>query len=431
MRKSLFILLMAIVVILPSKVWAAVGSVSISCAPATVKAGESFECNITGISDVEIMDVSAEIYLDDNLTMVSFELNDIWEGSDFDTGKIDIYTKSGEPVKSEFNIGTMSVKVKDGVVNTVETVRLRNVEFTYDKNEYIIDNATAYIRVPNNVNTLASLTVSGATFTFDENITIYNLVVDAESTTIIAAGKDDKAKVIGDVGNKLLNYGLNTFTITVTAEDGSKKNYILNITRPDNRSKENNLLSFEFNGYNIEFDKDITEYSLELEHDASRIGFCDKDSKKDDLLCIDLDSFVISYKAISSMYLNDINVGKKYVELENKITKECDENDNCIYYLDKEVVGKSDGEIEQWYIPIYELNVGKNVLKVIVTAENETKKTYTFNISRKNKQGNLVDNGVPSSPDTGDSLIIVIFIVAVLAFGITVYFFIRRNKGLH
>lgn len=431
MRKNLITLILFIIFILPIRVGASTGNISISCEPSTVKGGETSKCTVTGSSTTEIMDVSAVIKLSDNLVMESFELNDMWEGSDFETGKIDIYTKSGDPVKDSFNIGTLNIKIKDGVVNTNESVSLTDIEFTYDEKEYTIDDALYNVRVPNNVNTLTSLTVSGATFTFKENTTSYDIEVDSDSTTITAVRKAEESYVTGDTGTKNLKYGKNTFTVTVTAEDGSKKNYTLNITRPDKRSKENDLLAFEFNGYDIKFDKDKLEYSLELENNVSRIGFCDKDSKKVNMLCIDEEIIEVSDKAYSWIYLNDIDLDDKYIEIDEKITEECDDDNNCIYYLDKEVIGKYDDEKEEWYIPVSELKVGRNVLKVVVTAENETEKTYTFTINRKDAKGNLVEDEINKNNSTGDSLIIVIVVVAVIALGVTVYIFMKRGKDLH
>ena len=125
-----------------------------------------------------------------------------------------------------------------------------------------------------------------------------------------------------------------------------------------------------------------------------------------------------------------MNLEINVIEIDEKITEECKE-DKCVYYLDKEVVGKSDGEKEEWYIPVSDLKVGKNVLKVVVTAENETEKTYTFTINRKDAKGNLVEDEINKNNSTGDSLIIVIVVVALIALGVTVYIFMRRGKDLY
>lgn len=387
MKKYLYSLLF-IMFVLPISVKAATGNLSISCADTTLKSGESTNCTITGNSEVDIIDISSKIVLSSGLSMEDFTLNSNWEGSDFDTGKIDIYTKSGDTIKGSFTVGVMKIKVKSNIVNTNEKVSLTNIEFTKDANEYAISNASSNIRVPNNVNLLSSLTVNGATFSFDENTTTYNLTVDAESTSISAVRKDEESYVTGDTGSKNLKYGLNKFTVTVTAEDGSKRNYILNITRPDNRSKENDLLSFEFIGHDIKFNKDTTKYNLTVDNEINRIvssSSCGSNS-----LCINSSTISFSDKTTNKVVFNNNNYN----------------------------INEFDGS----------LKVGNNVLKIVVVAENEGEKTYTFNINRKDKKGNVVDDEVTSNSQTGDSLIIVVCVLAVISAGTAIYFYLKRNK---
>ncbi len=108
---------------------------------------------------------------------------------------------------------------------------------------------------------------------FTPNKTEYDVTVpdDVDSIQIYATLQDSKAKILG-TGTKDLNYGLNEFTITVTAEDGTTKDYILNITRGGEENTEN--VSEEYLGdglasLNIEnlelspsFDTNIYEYTV-------------------------------------------------------------------------------------------------------------------------------------------------------------------------
>ena len=108
---------------------------------------------------------------------------------------------------------------------------------------------------------------------FTPNKTEYEVTVpdDVDSIQIYATLQDSKAKILG-TGTKGLNYGLNEFTITVTAEDGTTKDYILNITRGGEENTEN--VSEEYLGdglasLNIEnlelspsFDTNIYEYTV-------------------------------------------------------------------------------------------------------------------------------------------------------------------------
>jgi len=82
---------------------------------------------------------------------------------------------------------------------------------------------------------LSGLTVSKGTLTpaFDAGVTEYTVSAasDVTSITIAAAANDPKATVSGDIGEKPLNVGKNTFTVTVTAEDGTTRDYTIAVTR--------------------------------------------------------------------------------------------------------------------------------------------------------------------------------------------------------
>lgn len=79
---------------------------------------------------------------------------------------------------------------------------------------------------------LSSLSVSEGTLSpkFSSGTTSYkvDLTSETESLTISAKAKDSKAKVSG-TGKKELKIGENNFTVTVTAEDGSKKTYTISV----------------------------------------------------------------------------------------------------------------------------------------------------------------------------------------------------------
>ncbi len=81
-------------------------------------------------------------------------------------------------------------------------------------------------------NNLSSLTIANISFDFNKDVLEYNIDVPNEIETIevSATQEDSKAKIEG-TGNFNLNVGINTFKVTVTAENNSKKEYVLNIKR--------------------------------------------------------------------------------------------------------------------------------------------------------------------------------------------------------
>lgn len=444
------------------------GSVNIFCSPSTIKSGETTSCTITGKTDNDVSSISMGIKLSENLEAVEFKPNSTWLGDDISNGKIDIYTNSGDPVKSEFTIGTLKIKAKSGVIAKDESLTLTSNVFYHDRAEYKIPDATTSIRIPSNNNSLSSIKVNDDGKFFDENKTSFDLTIKSDTANIVVTTKDSKAKVKGN-GQQKLNYGKNTFKIEVTAEDGSKKVYTLNINRPDSRSKENYLLDFGFLNHDIKFDKNKTEYELIVENNISKIGLFASDTKssipKTDMfsnaLIIDGTKISVSKKAIGAEFvLNDINLFKKIMELGDyyvtvqKAEKKCnDDEKECSYYKDGELVyetidkdsyneefvymnnelityySNSDDSKNDFGIFAFEdLKVGTNSLKYKVTAENGDERVYTFNIIRKDADGKVADNDI-MPPQTGNTIYVIAVIMLVLSFGVGIYFYTKKFKN--
>lgn len=85
-----------------------------------------------------------------------------------------------------------------------------------------------------NNNNLSNIELSVGNLTFDKNILEYNVEVlnDLDTITINATKEDEKSTIEG-TGEYELNVGLNEFKLIVTAEDNSKKEYVINITRKE------------------------------------------------------------------------------------------------------------------------------------------------------------------------------------------------------
>ena len=405
MQKKILIIISLLVVLIPINVKAATGNIKITCDKEKIKAGDSTTCIISGITDSEIIGISATLNLTDNLTFTSFTKNNSWSEGSIENNKLDIYSENY--LNNNFDIGAMVITAKDNISNTNEKMTLKDITFQNDKsnnaeeNSFKVSDAITDIRIPSNVNTLSSLTISGIPFNFSEDNTNYQLETTETSVTISATAKDSKATVTGDIGTKNLNYGGNNFSIKVTSESGDVKTYTINITRPDNRSKENYLTSFAFSNYNIDFTKDKTDYNITLENKISKLGIC---KNEDNTLCISLDSIKVSDKSTYIVKFND-----KIIDTKNT-------NSNV------------DG-----------INVSNNILSITVVAENDGERVYTFNISRKNEEGKTIDSdktddGINTNVKTGDSYIISIILVLVLSICTIIYLYKkniikRKNKS--
>lgn len=466
MKKRIYVIITFIMMILPFYVSAeSTGSVNISCSPSTIKSGETTSCTITGKTDSDVSSISMGIKLSENLEAVEFKPNSTWLGDDISNGKIDIYTNSGDPVKSEFTIGTLKIKAKSGVIAKDESLTLTSNVFYHDRAEYKIPDATTSIRIPSNNDSLSSIKVNDDGKFFDENKTSFDLTNESDTANIVVTTKDGKAKVKGD-GQQKLNYGKNTFKIEVTAEDGSKKVYTLNINRPDSRSKENYLLDFGFLNHDIKFDKNKTEYELIVENNISKMGVFSSETKSpipktdmfSNVLFIDGTKVSVSDNVNINITLNGIDLDKKMQELgdylynfdASSLEEKCnDDKTECLAYKDGELFGKyidkggtyykngipisyfyEDGDGNTLYnlYVIDDLKVGTNSLKYKVIAENGDKRVYTFNIIRKDTDGKVADNDI-MPPQTGNTIYVIAVIMLVLSFGVGIYFYTKKFKN--
>lgn len=87
------------------------------------------------------------------------------------------------------------------------------------------------------VNYLSNITLSVGNIEFDKNTLIYDIVVDydVENILISATLEDNKATLDGD-GNHSIKVGENKIVLTVKAEDGTKREYTLNIYREEKQT---------------------------------------------------------------------------------------------------------------------------------------------------------------------------------------------------
>ena len=129
-------------------------------------------------------------------------------------------------------------------------------------------------------NKLGSLTVSNATISpaFSPDTTKYTASVpfSTSSLQISATAADSKAKVsVGSTG--LTAGGTTSIYITVTAENGSKKDYVIQVTRAQDPnyvpSSNADLKSLSVDGYNLSpvFDADVTQYYVWLPYEADAV----------------------------------------------------------------------------------------------------------------------------------------------------------------
>lgn len=145
----------------------------------------------------------------------------------------------------------------------------------YGKNDFNIvvtaEDGTAknYLVVINRLDTrnanayLKELTINGEKIGFEKDIIEYSYTVgvNVNSVEIIATPELETSKVT-ITGDKDLKTGENEVIITVQAEDESKKEYRIKITKEELERKEVFLQNLTIEGYNISFDPSTFDYTI-------------------------------------------------------------------------------------------------------------------------------------------------------------------------
>lgn len=332
-------------------------NLSLNC-PGSGKAGETISCSINASSSANINGVTANYNFDSGVSLVSFiPSNGL---SNYGSSVKGFAVGNTNGVGNSTNVGTLKVTLPSNATsNQTYKIGLTNVggsDTNFD--DLSGSSVSKSVRIKSNINTLSSLSVSGANINFSENNTSYSATVSSETIVISANAKDSRASVSG-TGTKTLNYGNNTFNITVTSEDGNKKVYTININRPTPAPSNNNSSKTE-------------EKTENKSSNNSNSTGGSTTSKSSNAL---LKSLVIGETNISfsqSVFNYETNV--EYDT--DKITIEA-------------VAADSKSKVT---IPTnLDLTVGRNEFLVTVTAEDGSTKVYTIIVNRK-EEGIIISN---------------------------------------
>ena len=334
-----------------------------------------------------------------------------------------------------------------------------NVTVTSNSKNVTITDQTA---TSSNNNTLSSLGITGQTLSpaFSSSTTSYKVTVPYSVSTINVTGTatDAKASVNG-LGSKNLDVGINNMVVTVTAENGTTKNYTLVVTRSaktttgttttTNKSNNSYLSSLKTNlGYEIypEFNKNTTSYSITVPNDVNSLNLQalseDKTAKVEILGDKD---FVVSKVNVVTVLVTaadgttrtyTINVSKSSLDSNTNLSslKVSEEGlnpsfdptkyeytlkvGNDVNDLDVEAIAK-DTKSTVEVIGENDLDVGKNIVKVKVTDANGFTKIYKIVVTKADK---------PSLSFLGLGILGWGVIGALLLFSMLILLILRRKK---
>lgn len=293
---------------------------------------------------------------------------------------------------------------------------------------------------------------------FTANQTIYDFTVpkNVDTVKVYAYASSDKATIEG-VGNKALEIGKNVLEVTVTAEDGTKKVYTMNITRTEKeeeKSTNSKLRSVTITptGLTPDFDKDKNEYTLKVGNDIEEIKIsATKDDNKSKYEVIGNTSLkegenevkivVTAEDGSTNTYIIKVTrepkevFGLKELSLLG-ITKErkniemylspdfkadvteyiCKLQENVANVSVTSIASKEDANVE--ILGDKELEIGENTITIIVkSADGKETKTYQIVITNPSVEETLttgITNSITNGESDNDDMKKVIYIVCVV-----------------
>ena len=333
--------------------------------------------------------------------------------------------------------------------------------------------------------TLTNLGINPYDFSgFDKNKETYNVTVPKETSSINIYANKRTGQTVTGLGSKNLNIGSNTFKVIVTAEDKkTTKTYTLNITR-ESISKVATLKNLgirpnDFKG----FKSGTLSYNVKVPYDVEKINiYAEKTNAAstvtglgDKTLDVGANTFKVVVtaedKKTTRTYTLIVNRLKENEESNEETKEEPEENDeektdgdvkgltsieiagftlkpefkNDVYEYTLEATDEaqkldiqtktSSDKIKVEIIGNEKLEIGENLITLLVRNEDGTKTTYQINVDTKATPVDVTElnNELKDAQNKVKAQkIIVIAVIAIIVFLIIVFFVekykIQRNE---
>ena len=294
------------------------------------------------------------------------------------------------------------------------------------------------------VNTLSSLKLSSGNIKFKSDVLKYDVDVEnnISSIKLDASLTDDKSTFVSGYGSRseVLKEGKNTILIKVKAENESVKTYTLNVTRKSNKSSNNYLSEIKLSSGNIDFDRDKTDYSVNVNYDVKEIDIDVKteDSKStyeilnnnelsvgENTITIKVkaeDESVREYKIVvtrkeenqklsSNSKLSSLTIENYYLQFDSSVYEYSleikDESSLDINYIVADLSSKVDITGNS------DLKDG-SVINILVTAEDGSESLYKINIVKSNNSW---------------LIIIIVILIILLLIGLVLFIIFKKNRS--
>ena len=399
-----------------------------------------------GISkDMDISDVVKNIHIkSSNSYLSSLSISD---------ASIDFKSNITEYSIDSLDQSVITISATSSIASSTITGDLGEQKLEYGKNIFKVTvtsedgNSTTYtinIYRPSGNSSLDSLSVEGTNVEFNSEKLNYDLTINSDKTNITATASSSTSKVEG-TGEKKLAYGKNEFKIIVTAENGSERTYILNITRYDTN---NTLKSIKINGEEVKINdnKEITfttkldKIKIEVNANSDRVKSITGTGEKNivyganefEIIVTAENGDIRTYKLVvnrlSDNRLSKLTINGKDIDLKDNIYSYDFEVDSDIdkVKIDAKLQDEKNKFVDG-YGPRTINNLESNKTKVVLKTKGQDGNdvTYIINIIKKDKDKSEED--INKNIKTGVASICLVAIIALVTLLIGIIAYRKRN----
>lgn len=247
---------------------------------------------------------------------------------------------------------------------------------------------------------------------FKSGTTSYDVKVpnSVDKIEVYAVKADEKATVSG-TGSKSLNVGKNVLTVEVTAEDGTKKTYTINVTREEKTEITNNTTNETSNEVaNVTTNETTNEIANNIESEPTVTN--------SDLVSLSVEGYTLTPSFSPSVYEYKLNLSSTDVTELTVLAKGANDN------VKIDIVGNTD------------LKDGENIITILVknTVTNENS-TYQIIVNKNNVDLDEVNSILGKNTEKVNIIrgillgIIVFIVVCTIAFVVIRYKKIQQIKN--
>lgn len=399
-----------------------------------------------GISkDMDISNVVKNIYIKSSNSYLSF--------LSISGASIDFKSNITEYSIDSLDQSVITISATSSIASSTITGDLGEQKLEYGKNIFKVTvtsedgNSTTYtinIYRPSGNSSLDSLSVEGTNVEFNSEKLNYDLIINSDKTNITATASSSTSKVEG-TGEKKLAYGKNEFKIIVTAENGSERTYILNITRYDTN---NTLKSIKINGEEVKINdnKEITfttkldKIKIEVNANSDRVKSITGTGEKNivyganefEIIVTAENGDIRTYKLVvnrlSDNRLSKLTINGKNIDLKDNIYSYDFEVDSDIdkVKIDAKLQDEKNKFVDG-YGPRTINNLESNKTKVVLKTKGQDGNdvTYIINIIKKDKDKSEED--INKNIKTGVASICLVAIIALVTLLIGIIAYRKRN----